>query len=114
MQKIIISGNIVTDLKLVELDNSCVVNFTVSVREGHKQKDGTWKNRYEYFNCEAFDTGAQVIVKNFEKGDAIELDAVKRDKKYEKDGATKYYTAFRVNSFNFVPSKFVQTEEPES
>lgn len=69
-------------------------------------------NRVAFKNCEAWDTGGELIAKHFKKGKPIRVYAEHYTDKFEKDGQTVYREKFRVNNFDFV--SYGKPEDGES
>lgn len=68
MNTFTLSGRIATDLDLRHTENKgiAVLNFRIAVNHG-KDKPAS------FFSCEAWDTGAERIAREFKKGDVIYL-----------------------------------------
>jgi single-strand DNA-binding protein len=98
MNLCIFEGNLTRDPELSQAGETSVVRFTVAVNT----KRGKGKERTAFADCEAWDKGAELIAKHFEKGKPIRVFAECLTDKYEKDGKTVYRTKFRVNEFFFV------------
>lgn len=98
-----LKGNLARDpeLRVVSTGGkqTSVVNFTIaSSREyqknnGEKQKDTSW------VDCEAWDSGAEVIAESFKKGDLVFIEGSLRNDSWEKDGVKHSKLKVRVNNF---------------
>ena len=93
-------GKLASDPELKEVGNTVVVNFALAVEEHWKEKDGTKNNRVDFFNFEAWDSGASTIAKIFKKGDIIAVESEARQHKWDgKDGTKRQKVVYRVKSF---------------
>jgi single-strand DNA-binding protein len=98
-----LKGNLARDPELRVVNTggkqTSVVNFTIaSSREyqknnGEKQKDTSW------VDCEAWDSGAEVIAESFKKGDLVFIEGSLRNDSWEKDGVKHSKPKVRVNNF---------------
>lgn len=79
-----------------------VVNFRLAVDRRYKRGKETAKET-AFLDCEAWDTGADLIAQHFDKGDPIIVHAsVKQEEWEDKNGGGKRQKLkFRVNSFDF-------------
>jgi single stranded DNA-binding protein len=96
--------------------NTNVVNFRLAITRKFKKGNGELGKQTNFLDFEAWDSGAEVIVKNFRKGDPIIIHASARSDVYEftnQDNETKRINTvrFRVEKFEFVPSKIDHEEE---
>ena len=71
-----------------------------------------------FINCEAWDTGADIISSSFRKGDLVLVEGSLRNDSWEKDGVKHSSLKVRVNNFSKItklskPSK-AQSEETET
>lgn len=94
-------GFFTEDPKIIELNNTFVVNFTLAVESFRTNKIGEKVRSIEYLDFDAWDSGAVSICKYFKKGDKIALETEARQHNWiGKDGNKKYKIVFRVSSFN--------------
>ena len=56
-------GRLVSDPELIEVNDTNVVRFTLAINEYRRQKDGTKTRKTDYFDFEAWDSGATTISK---------------------------------------------------
>lgn len=91
------------ELKTVGGDKR-VVNFRIAVDRRYKRGKETAKET-AFLDCEAWDTGADLIAKHLDKGQvAIFHASVKQEEWEDKNtGQKRSKLKFRVNSFDFVP-----------
>ena len=88
-------GNFTTDpiLQKMHDDKISVLNFRIAVHRKFKSGAGELKKETSFLDMEAFDSGAETIVRNFRKGDTIFIKACARN--IPQSSKIK----FRVNSF---------------
>ncbi len=108
-------GNFVRDPELKNLGTSTVVNFSLAVTRRYKKKsDGSSAQEVNFFDFEAWDTGAETISRHFKKGKPIIVHASAKHDVWEVDVDGKKQkrsrVKFRVNSFEFVPGNKQETE----
>jgi single-strand DNA-binding protein len=106
MNKCHFMGNLVRDPELVTLKNgSTKVRFTLAINRRYKKGD-EYVNDPSFIDCEAWDSGAEVIKKYFSKGSPILVHCSVFQNRFEtKDGQKRTNTLFRVSEFEFVNSK---------
>ena len=98
-------GNLVRDPELREIaGGKKVLNFSIAVNRRFKRENGSAKET-AFLDCEAWDTGAEMIAKYFKKGSPIIIHAsVKQETWDDKEsGQKRSKLRFRVNQFEFVP-----------
>ena len=99
-------GRLVADPELRNIagGDKRVVNFRIAVDRRYKRNKETAKET-AFLDCEAWDTGADQIVKHFHKGDAIIVHASVKQEEWEdkNSGGRRSKLKFRVNSFDFPP-----------
>ena len=79
-----------------------VVNFTLAVTRKFKKRDGELNKQVEYLLFEAWDSGADVIVRHFRKDDPIIVYASARNNQFETSKGDKIsQVVFRVERFEF-------------
>lgn len=104
-------GNLVRDpdIKVINSGDKkvSVVRFTVAVNRSFKRKDGSWDEQTDWINCEAWDSGADKISKDFAKGDRILLDGSIRSESWEdkETGKTRSAMKVRVEKFEKIPRR---------
>ena len=98
-------GRLVKDPKLKKLDHTDLVTFTLAINEYRKEKDPETgqrrkKKTVNYFDFEAWDTGATTIASLCKKGDIIDIVSSARNNHWtDKDGNEQFQTRFRVKEF---------------
>ena len=100
----LLRGNLARDpdLRVVNTGGkqTSVVNFTVAVSREYTKSDGTKDKVTSFINCEAWDTGAEVIKESFNKGDLVMIEGSLRNDSWEKDGVKHSTLKVRVNNFS--------------
>lgn len=100
----ILRGNLTRDPELRVIDNGKkqvkVVNFSVAVSREYTKASGERDKITTFINCEAWDTGAEVISESFKKGDLVMVEGSLRNDNWEKDGVKHSTLKVRVNNFS--------------
>jgi single-strand DNA-binding protein len=100
----ILRGNLARDPELRVVNTggkqTSVVNFTVAVSREYTKADGEKDKITSFINCEAWDTGAEVIADSFKKGDLVMIEGSLRNDSWEKDGVKHSTLKVRVNNFS--------------
>ena len=97
MNKVVLVGNISTDLNLKEIGNNKLCEFSVAVRRDEKTTD--------FINCVVWNKQAENLVKYQSKGSKISVLGSLCVDKYQAGDKTKYKTYVRVNEIEFLGSK---------
>lgn len=98
MNKVILSGNISTDIDFKQTSGGApVAKFTLAV---NKMKDGT-----DFVPIVAWNQVAENISVFCEKGSKLLLDGRLQMNSYEKDGQKKYYTEVVADRVEFLSAK---------
>jgi len=93
-------GRLTHDPKLIKLENTDLVTFTLAITEYRREKDGEKKKTTNYFDFEAWDTGASTLGKFCKKGDIVDVVTSARNNSWtDKEGKKKFQTRFRVKEF---------------
>ena len=102
-QQLTIFGNIGKMEQRFTPQGDSVVNFSVAVSDRYKKKDGTQVDETEWFNCVSWGKQSEVINQYFQKGSRIMLTGKLKTRQWQdKEGATRYNTDVKVDSFSFV------------
>jgi len=98
-------GTLVEDPELEELETTSVVTFTLAIYEYIKEK-GSYsggrkkKKIVNYFDFEAWDTGATAIAKLCKKGDMVDIVSSARNNRWKNTETDEdFETRFRVKEF---------------
>jgi single-strand DNA-binding protein len=110
----LLRGNLARDPELRIVNTSgkqtSVVNFTVAVSREYVKASGDKDKITSFINCEAWDTGAEMIAESFKKGDLVMIEGSLRNDSWEKDGVKHSSLKVRVNNF----SKIAKLSRPSS
>jgi single-strand DNA-binding protein len=101
----LLRGNLTRDPELRKIDTSggkgvFVVNFTVAVSREYTKASGDKDKATTFINCEAWDSGAEIIAESFKKGDLVMVEGSLRNDSWEKDGVKHSTLRVRVNNFS--------------
>jgi len=100
----ILRGNLARDPELRVVNTSgkqtSVVNFTVAVSREYTKANGEKDKITSFINCEAWDSGAEIIGSSFKKGDLVLVEGSLRNDTWEKDGVKHSSLKVRVNNFS--------------
>ena len=97
-------GRLTEDPHLIKVDKTELCRFTLAVTEYRREKshDGESKKKksVNYFDFEAWDTGATTLGKYCKKGDIVDVVTSARNNNWtDKEGNKKFQTRFRVKEF---------------
>ncbi len=115
----LLRGNLTRDPELRKIGSGSgkevsVVNFTVAVSREYTKASGEKDKITTFINCEAWDSGAEVIADSFKKGDLVMIEGSLRNDSWEKDGVKHSTLRVRVNNFSKITklsNRSKQTEE---
>jgi len=113
-------GRLTKDPKLIELENTSLVNFTLAITEYRKEKGGEKKKTVNYFDFEAWDSGATTLAQLCKEGDVVDVVTAARNHNWtDPQGNKKFQTRFRVKEFklfnnNYSDRKTVENNSPVS
>jgi single-strand DNA-binding protein len=100
----ILRGNLARDPELRTVNTggkqTSVVNFTVAVSREYTKSSGEKDKITSFINCEAWDSGADIIGSSFKKGDLVMVEGSLRNDTWEKDGVKHSSLKVRVNNFS--------------
>lgn len=100
----LLKGNLARDpeLRMVNTGGkqTSVVNFTVAVSREYTKASGDKDKITSFINCEAWDSGAEMIAESFKKGDLVMIEGSLRNDTWEKDGVKHSSLKVRVNNFS--------------
>jgi single-strand DNA-binding protein len=100
----LLKGNLARDPELRVVNTAgkqtSVVNFTVAVSREYTKNNGERDKITSFINCEAWDSGAEVIAESFKKGDLVMIEGSLRNDTWEKDGVKHSSLKVRVNNFS--------------
>jgi single-strand DNA-binding protein len=100
----LLKGNLARDPELRTISSNgkqtTVVNFTVATSREYTKANGEKDKITSFINCEAWDSGAEVIGSSFKKGDLVMIEGSLRNDSWEKDGVKHSTLKVRVNNFS--------------
>lgn len=100
----LLRGNLARDPEMRVVNTggkqTSVVNFTVAVSREYTKANGERDKITSFINCEAWDTGAEMIAESFKKGDLVMIEGSLRNDSWEKDGVKHSSLKVRVNNFS--------------
>lgn len=98
-----LKGNLARDPELRVVNTggkqTAVVNFTIASSREYQKNNGEKDKITSFVNCEAWDSGAEVIAESFKKGDLVFVEGSLRNDSWEKDGVKHSSLKVRVNNF---------------
>lgn len=104
MNLVILRGNLARDPEMRKIStggkDTTVVNFTVATSREYVKANGEKDKVTSFINCEAWDTGAEIINESFSKGDLVMVEGSLRNDSWEKDGVKHNSFKVRVNNFS--------------
>ena len=104
MNLVILRGNLARDPEVRKVNTggkeTVVVNFTVATSREYTKSNGDRDKVTSFINCEAWDTGAEIISESFNKGDLVMVEGSLRNDSWEKDGVKHNSFKVRVNNFS--------------
>ena len=99
-------GRLAADPEIRDVGSTKLATFSLAVEEYRKDKEGNKKKRVDFFEFEAWDTGASTIHKICKKGDMMAIHASARQQKWTNSvGENKQKVNFRVQSFKVFHGK---------
>lgn len=79
-------------------NGDAVCNITVAATEKWKDKAGEWKEKTEWIKATIFGKLAEMVGKEFKKGDAIHIEGKQATRKWQdQSGQDRYTTEMNVN-----------------
>jgi len=117
MNIVLLKGNLARDPELRVVGSgdkqTSVVNFTVATSREYTKNNGEKDKITSFINCEAWDSGAEVIGESFKKGDLVLIEGSLRNDSWEKDGVKHNTLKVRVNNFSKI-TKLSRTTAKDS
>ena len=109
MNKVIISGNLVKDVKINKTPNDVsVASFTLAVQKKYTNENG--EREADFLNCVAWRSLADNLAKYCKKGDKIGVVGSIQTRKYEKDGQNHFVTEIVADEIEFIYIRPVEQE----
>lgn len=114
----LLKGNLARDPELRTVSTAgkqtSVVNFTVAVSRDYTKANGEKDKITSFINCEAWDSGAEMIAESFKKGDLVMVEGSLRNDSWEKDGVKHSSLKVRVNNFSKITRLSKHSNKQES
>lgn len=114
----ILRGNLARDPELRTVNTggkqTAVVNFTVAVSREYSKANGEKDKITSFINCEAWDSGAEIIGSSFKKGDLVMVEGSLRNDSWEKDGVKHNTLKVRVNNFSKITKLSKSNSSPKT
>jgi len=108
-------GRLAGDPKLIKLENTDLLTFTLAVSEYRREKNGEKKKTVSYLDFEAWDSGATTLSKYCKKGDIVDLVASARNNSWvDKEGNKKFQIRFRVKEFKLFNNNYTEDSTKET
>lgn len=120
MNLVVLRGNLARDPEMRRVNtggkDTAVVNFTVATSREYTKANGDRDKVTSFINCEAWDTGAEIIGESFSKGDLVMVEGSLRNDSWEKDGVKHNSFKVRVNNFSKLTklSRYKKSEDQEA
>lgn len=105
INKVILIGNVGSDVTVKEVNNNKVANFSLATSERYKDKDGQQVVNTDWHRVEIWRAGAEIAEKYVKKGMLLYVDGKITTKNYEKDGVKHYVTAIIANNIRMLSIK---------
>lgn len=102
INKVILIGNVGSDVTVKEVNNNKVANFSLATSERYKDKYGQQVVNTEWHSVEIWRGGAEIAEKYVKKGMLLYVDGKITTKNYEKDGVKHYVTAIIANNIRML------------
>lgn len=110
LNKGFISARIATDFQSKQVNGVTCLRFKICHNRRYKGEDHP-----NFYQCEAWDKGAELIEKHFRKGDAIDIEySLRQDEWTDKEGNKRSTTVLRVEQFHFPQGRPRQDEDGEA
>jgi single-strand DNA-binding protein len=99
MNNVILIGRITKDLEVKEAGTAKVVNFTLAVDRGIKDKQGN--KQTDFINCQAWNATATYMGTYLKKGNLVALEGRIQTRSYQdQQGQTRYVTEVVADQVN--------------
>lgn len=102
INKVILIGNVGSDVTVKEVNNNKVANFSLATSERYKDKNGQQVVNTEWHRIEIWRAGAEIAEKYVKKGMLLYVDGKITTKNYEKDGVKHYVTSIIADNIRML------------
>ena len=113
MNKIILIGRFCKEPSLSYKNETAICNFYLAVDKPYKADRDESEATADFLPCVMFGKRAEVVAKNFHKGNKIALQGRGETSSYTKDDKKQYSFSIVANDFEFCESK-EKKAEPET
>lgn len=102
MQRIIVIGNLVSDVEVVSFEKNDLYKFRIADNSNDYYDDNNQLVKQpEFFNCEMSVKKTDERRNRLVKGKSISVEGKQKTSTYEKDEVKKYVTILRVDNLQF-------------
>lgn len=106
VNKVILVGNVGNDPEIKHLDQDVkLARFSMATSESYRAKNGERVTTTEWHNIVVWRGLAGVVEQYVKKGSKLFIEGKITNRKYEKDGETKYFTEIVANNMVMLDSK---------
>ncbi len=106
VNKVILVGNVGGDPEVQYLqENVPVAKFSLATSETYKNKEGERITTTEWHNIVVWRGLAKVVEQYVKKGSKLYIEGKLTNRKYEKDGVTKYFTEIVAREMQMLDGK---------
>lgn len=105
INKVILIGNVGSDVTVKEVNNNKVANFSLATSEKYKDKQGQPVVNTEWHSVEIWRSGAEIAEKYVKKGIPLYVEGKITYKSYVKEGVKHYVTAIIANNIRMLSNR---------
>jgi single-strand DNA-binding protein len=98
-------GNLGADPELKQLEGGTSICTLRIAANDRIKKNGEWVDHSEWYNGKVFGAKAEACAKYLKKGSKVSAFGKLRTSTYEKDGVTKYFTEYIIDTIDFIGTK---------
>ncbi len=112
MNKVIVTGTIYGEMVKNHVGEETKLLVNIITRNDYANRDGKFESTF--ISCVAWNDTASFILRNFEKGDPIEIVGSIINESWEKDDIKHYKDRVRIKEVNYAPRQYVpETDDDE-
>lgn len=105
LNKVMLIGNIATDIKAMDFNGNRCVSFRMAMNEKFTDKAGQLQEKVEYIGVTAWRKTAEIIEKFCAKGSQLFVEGKLQTREWEKDGEKRYATEVLVDNVQLLGKK---------
>ena len=105
MNFVVQSGRLTRDPESHAVGNTTKCSFSIAVNKKYRKKDGTVAEKVTFLDCEAWDSGAETVLKYASKGSHLLVQGALENNVWEKEGKKHVKTFIRVERFEFLDKR---------